>query len=121
MNQPAASQAEPQGVPDFVAINRVRVEKAADFEEWLRSVVTPAVQTQQPHQIGRWRVLRAREADGDTVVFAFVFYGGAEEDWDLESLLTEALGPEEARKQLSAVDSMCTGEQAFWAVDPVTV
>ncbi len=121
MTEHAADQKEPPAPPDYVAINPVRTERAADFEEWLRSVVVPAVEAHRPHTVDRWQVLRAREADGDTVVYAFLFYGETEDDWELEPLLTDALGSEEAQRQLRVLESMYKGDQNSWAFDSVVL
>ena len=101
-----------------IAINAVLADRVEEFEEWLRSVVVPAVRRQRPDLDGQWQVLRATEADDGTVVFAFVCQGGVAEDWDLRPYLEEALGAAEADRALERFDGMLRGEQQAWFFEP---
>ena len=102
----------------LIAINAVLAERVDEFEEWLRSVVLPAIRSQRPDLDGRWRVLRATEADEDTVVFAFVCEGGDPEDWDLRPYLEKALGSAEADRALDRFDDMLQEGQRAWFFEP---
>jgi len=102
----------------LIAINAVLADRVDEFEEWLGSVVVPAIREQRPDLDGRWRVLRATEADDGTVVFAFVCEGGRPEDWDLRPYLEQALGASEADRALERFDSMLRGEQTAWFFEP---
>ena len=108
----------PETPPTLIAINAVLADRVGEFEEWLRSVVVPAIRTQRPDLDGRWRVLRATEADDDAVVFAFVCEGGVPEDWDLRPYLEKAHGPEEADRALERFASMLRGGQQAWFFEP---
>src|SRR3954463_11515469 len=101
----------PETPPTLIAINAVLADRVGDFEEWLRSVVVPAIRNQRPDLDGRWRVLRATEADDDAVGFAFVCEGGTPEDWDLRPYLEKALGSAEADRALERFDGMLRGGQ----------
>ena len=103
----------------MIAINAVPADRVDEFEEWLRTVIVPATRDQRPDLDGRWRVLRATEADDDVVVFAFVFDGGTPEDWDMRPYLEKALGPAEADRALERFEGMLRGEQRSWSFEPV--
>jgi hypothetical protein len=103
----------------LIAINAVRADRVDDFEEFLRSVVVPAMWDLRPDLDGKWRVLRATEAEEGTVVFAFVCEGGAPDDWDLRPYLETALGSEEADRELERFAGMLQGEQRAWFLSPV--
>jgi hypothetical protein len=122
MNAAIDEPADPRqfrGVQTLIAINAVVVDRVDDFEEWLRTVVVPAIRDQRPDLDGRWHVLRATEADDDTVVFAFVCEGGAPEDWDLRPYLEQALGSAEADRALERFDGMLRGGQQAWFFEPL--
>jgi hypothetical protein len=108
-------------VHTLIAINAVLAERVDEFEEWLRSVVVPAVRSQRPDLDGRWQMLRATERDDGTVVFAFVCEGGVPEDWDLRPYLEEALGAAEADRALERFDGMLRGEQQAWFFEPFAI
>jgi len=59
----------------MIAINSVPVHNADEFEEWLRSLVVPAMKDQRPDLDGQWRVLRATEADRALEQFADMLRG----------------------------------------------
>jgi hypothetical protein len=105
--------------PTLIAINAVLADRVGEFEEWLRSVVVPAMQDHQPHLDGQWRVLRATEATDGTVVFAFVCEGGTPEDWDLRRLLVTAFGEAAADSHLETFGEMLRGDQAAWFFTPM--
>jgi hypothetical protein len=103
----------------LIAINAVLADRVDEFEEWLGSVVVPAIREQRPDLDGRWRVLRATDPDDGTVVFAFVCEGGVPDDWDLRPYLEQALGASEAERALERFDSMLEGEQKAWFFEPL--
>ena len=106
----------------LIVINAVLADRVDDFEEWLRSVATPAIRDQRPDLDGRWRVLRATEADDDAVIFAFVCEGGVPEDWDLLPVLEHALGRAAAELALERFGGMLRGgEQQSWFLEPVAL
>ena len=103
----------------LVAINPVIAERADDFEEWLRTIVVPAVREHRPEQEGRWEVLRATEEEDGTVIFTFIFRGGDPSDWHLEPLLNQALGAEGAQRAMANLSGMMKREQYGWILAPV--
>ena len=105
--------------PTLIAINRVRADRADDFEAWLRTVVAPAERKHTPHLVGRWRALRSTEVEDGVVVFAFVFSGGTEEDWELQPLLERALGVQGAERALADMRGMLTEDQYGWSFSDV--
>ena len=109
----------PDHQPTLLVINPVLAERADDFEGWLRSVVHPAMLEHQPELVGRFRVLRAGEAEDGVVPFAFLFDGGEPTDWELQPLLVRALGGDAAAEALAEMTRMLRGEQYGWPVAPV--
>ena len=103
----------------LIALNPVRADRADDFTRWLRSVVVPAMSEHQPHLADRWHVLRGTEAEEGVVVFAFVFDGGTDDDWELRPLLEKALGSHGADRALADMDQMLVEEQYGWWFSPV--
>jgi hypothetical protein len=107
-------------VQTLIALNAVLVDRAEEFEDWLRTVVAPAVREQRPDLDGRWRVLRATEPGDGTVVLAFVCEGGVEEDWELRPYLENPLGPDGAERALEHFAAMLRDqEQQSWFFTPV--
>ena len=102
-----------------IAINAVLAERVDEFEEWLRTVVVPAIRTQRPDLDGQWKVLRATEAEDGTLVFAFVCEGLAPEDWELRPYLEKALGSAEADRELHRFEGMLRGDQQAWFFEPL--
>jgi hypothetical protein len=82
--------------PTLIAVNPVLAERADDFEEWLRTVVVPAVRAHRPEMEGRWQVLRSGVVDDGVVPFVFLFAGGDPAEWDLQPLLEKAHGTDGA-------------------------
>jgi hypothetical protein len=105
--------------PTLIAINPVIAERADDFEDWLRTIVVPAVREHRPGQQGRWEVLRATGQEDGTVIFAFIFHGGDASEWSLGSLLDQALGAESAQRALADLAGMMKREQYGWTLIPV--
>jgi hypothetical protein len=103
----------------MIAINAVPADRVDEFEDWLRAFIVPATRDQRPDLEGRWRVLRATDADDDDVVFAFVCEGGTPEDWDMRPYLEKALGSAEADRALERFEGMLRGEQRSWFFEPV--
>jgi hypothetical protein len=106
-------------MPILVAINPVIAGRADDFEDWLRTIVVPAVREHRPELEGRWEVLRATEEDDDTVIFTFIFRGGDPSDWHLEPLLEQALGSDGAQRAMARLSGMMKREQYGWILAPV--
>ena len=110
----------PESPQTLIAINPVLADRVDEFEEWLRSVVLPAIRNLRPDLDGRWRVLRATgadddaDADEDVVVYAFVCEGGVPEDWDLRPPLEKALGSAAADRELERFTGMLRGGQQSW-------
>jgi hypothetical protein len=109
----------PDHQPTLLVINPVLEERADDFERWLRSVVHTAMLEHQPELVGRFRVLRAAEAEDGVVPFAFLFDGGEPPDWELQPLLDRALGADAAAEALVEMTGMLQREQYGWPVTPV--
>jgi hypothetical protein len=103
----------------LIAINPVLADRVTEFEEWLRSVVVPAMDEHRPELKGRWRVLRATESDDEVVVFAFVCDGGTTQDWDLLPILEDALGPAGAERALATFRDMLQQDQQGWFFTPL--
>ena len=103
----------------FIALNPVLAERAGEFEEWLATVVAPAVEARRPDLAGRWHVLRSRQEEDGVLVFAFLFEGGEDDDWALQPLLEQALGPDEAQRSMDRMREMLRGEQYGWDVERV--
>jgi hypothetical protein len=104
----------PSSEQTMIVLNPVRADQADAFTQWLRTVVVPAVNDHQPHLADRWRVLRGTETEDGAVLFAFLFDGGTDEDWDLRLLLEKARGPEGADRALAEMQGMLTQEQYGW-------
>jgi hypothetical protein len=102
--------------PTILAINPVLAERADDFEEWLATVVFPAMRTHQPEFVDRVTVLRATETVDGVTPFAFVGHGGEPADWELEPLLERALGRDGAAREMAAMTGMLREEQYGWLV-----
>jgi hypothetical protein len=98
----------------LIAINRVRAERADDFEEFLRAVVVPATRAHRPDLEGRWRVLRAGAAEDGVVVFAFVCEGGVPTDWEMRPILEASLGVDGADAALRRFGELLTQRQEGW-------
>jgi hypothetical protein len=107
------------GDPTLIAVNRVLADRADDFEQWLRTVVVPAVRTHHPEMENRWQVLRSAVQDDGVVPFVFLFAGGDPAEWDLQPLLEQAHGADGAARALAAMDEMLEGEQLGWPVTEV--
>ena len=107
--------------PTLIAVNPVLADRADDFEEWLRTVVVPAVRAHRPEMEGRWQVLRSAVADDGVVPFVFLFTGGSPADWDLQPLLEQAHGAGGAARALAAMGEMLEGAQFGWPVAAVAL
>jgi hypothetical protein len=108
-------------VQTLIAINAVLVDRSDEFENWIRTVVVPAMRDQRPDLDGQWQVLRGTESDDGTVTYAFVCEGGVPDDWDLRPLLENALGSEGADRELEQFAGMLRGEQQAWFFTPMTL
>ena len=105
----------------MIAINPVIADRAGDFEDWMRTVLVPAVRDNRPELLDRWEVLRATGPENDAVVFTFLFYGGQAAEWEMEPILAGALGPDAARRALEDMGAMMKGDQYGWELTPVHV
>jgi len=81
--------------------------------------VVPAVKHHRPAQDERWRVLRAQYVQDGVLNFVLLFDGGPTEDWELQSLLDEALGPSGAEDALRQMGDLLKGDQVGWSLAPV--
>ena len=97
----------------LLAVNRVRADRAHEFEEFLRMRLLPATRKAQPELTSRWRAYSAGTEDG-IAVYVFAFEGGRPEDWQLEPVLKEALGEAEAGRILAEMDELLVEEQTGW-------
>jgi hypothetical protein len=86
-------------------LNPVAVDRAQDFERFLLDVVEPAIRTQRPDLMGRWRILRPTRpetSDDGVLTYAFLFDGGdMDQDWELAKLLPRQYGEGEAQRLIS--------------------
>jgi hypothetical protein len=104
-----------------LAINPVLQERADDFEEWLRTVVVPAMRMHQPELVDSVTVLRATEAEGGVITYASLAQGGEPDDWELEPLLERALGTDGAAQAMTQMTGMLQREQYGWLVTRVPI
>jgi hypothetical protein len=111
----------PHHQPTLLVINPVLEERADDFEEWLRTVVVPAMRTHQPELVDSVTVLRATEAEGGVITYAFLAEGGEPADWELEPLLERALGADGAAQAMKQMTGMLQREQYSWFVRRVRI
>jgi hypothetical protein len=109
----------PKTRPSMIAINPVIAERAGDFENWLRTVLVPATRDHRPELLDRWEVLRATKPADGLVIFTFLFYAGEAADWQIEPILAQALGPEDARRALADMSAMMKGPQYGWELTPI--
>ena len=109
----------PAPVPRVIAVDLVRADRADDFSAWLQDTVSPAVRAVRPDQDTRWQVVRADEPEDGTVTFVHLFYGSDPDEWALEPLLQQALGPEGTARAMEDVREMLVQDQQGWIVTPV--
>ncbi len=109
----------PKAQLSMIAINPVLAERAGDFEDWLRAVLVPATRRCRPDLLPRWEVLRAARAEDGVVIFTFLFYGGGAADWEMEPILTQALGADGALQALADMGMMMQSGQYGWELAPV--
>jgi hypothetical protein len=102
-----------------IAINPVLADRAGDFEAWLRTVLVPATRDHRPELLDRWEVLRAAKEQDGQVIFTFLFYGGESAEWQMEPILAQVLGAEDARRAPQDMLAMMKGPQQGWEVTPV--
>jgi hypothetical protein len=99
-------------VPRFIAVTRVQADRQADFEAFIHEVVDPAVEKVRPELGPMWQTLRPTAATDGVAVYFLLFRGDASlDDWDLESLLTEAYGAEEGPRREQEFEAFLAGEQ----------
>jgi hypothetical protein len=110
--------------PRLIAVTRVRTGREAEFEAFVRDVVTPAAERMKPHLADQWQLVRPAKhppSDAAAPAYLFLFYGDAPYDeWDLEDVLPAAYGEDDGRRHLQALEEMIDGEQTVFAVEPVS-
>jgi hypothetical protein len=100
----------------WIALTYVKPDRREEFEAFLREVVVPAERKVRPHAVGRWQALRPAEEGDDAAIYALMFYGEQPiEYWDLDAILREAYGPDEASHRIADLDDLMTGEQQVLA------
>ena len=102
-----------------IFLNPVPKERAADFEEFIRTVLLPASREHRPQWEGRSEDLRAMEEEDGVITFAFILRGGAREDWDLAPLFVQAYGAEEGKRLLTRLEEMVPTGQYGWSFRPM--
>jgi hypothetical protein len=105
----------------MIAINPVITDRAGDFEDWLRTILIPATRDHRPELLDRWEVFRATTEEDGVVIFTFLFYGGEAAEWQVEPILTQALGAGGARRALENMSAMMKGLQHGWELTPVNL
>lgn len=98
---------------------KVRAERADDFESWFRTTAVPAAET-HPELKGRWQVFRANEPEDGAVTYGFLFDGYEGDEWELEPLLADTYGGDEASRLLADMLEMVE-EDYGWAMTPVVL
>jgi hypothetical protein len=100
-----------------IALTRVVAGREAAFETFVREVIVPAVDKARPHTSDLWQLLRpTSDHDGDSTVYAFVFYGDVPEaDWDLDTLFAEVHGEQMGRRLIQQFEDMVVGDQEIYA------
>lgn len=96
---------------------KVPATRANDFESWFRNTAVPAVE-KHPELKGRWQVLRANEPEDGAITYGFVFDGVEGDEWELEPLLEDTYGGDEARRLLADLDPMVERDYG-WAMTPI--
>lgn len=100
----------------IVALTMVKADRAREFEDWVRSVVVPAV-SKQPRFAGHWRLVRAGEGQ-DPVPYAFQFDGSDLDGFDSAPALIAELGEEQAQVEFARFESMLAEEQTVLVFSP---
>ena len=100
----------------IVALTMVKADRAQEFEDWVRSVVVPAV-SKQPTFTGRWRVVRAGKAQ-DPVPYAFQFDGSDIDEFDSAPALVAERGEQRADAEIARFESMLAEEQTLLVFSP---
>ena len=110
--------------PRLVAATQVKAGREAEFETFVRDVITPAAERVHPHLADRWQLVRPAKhppADVAAPAYLFLFYGDAPYDsWDLGDVLPTAYGADEGRRHLETLEDLVDGEQLVFAVEPVS-
>ena len=100
-------------VPNFIAVTPVKPGMEAQFEEFVRDVIEPAVSQVRPHVRGTWRLLRPVEqpSEGAQAAYVFLFYGDTWDDYGLDSLFNEAYGEDAGIQRGREFSDFIAGEQ----------
>jgi molybdopterin-guanine dinucleotide biosynthesis protein A len=111
-------------VPSFMALTKVKPERADEFETFVREVVVPAAVQARPQAAGLWQTLRPDTsgdpspfdaqgtAAGSANTYVFVFYGDLPMmDWELGSMFTDVHGEEKGRQLIEQFEDFLQGEQ----------
>lgn len=100
--------------PRLLSLTPVKAGREDEFEAFLRDVIVPATQQHRPHLVGQWQTFRPEDdlhGDG-TRAYVFAFYGDAPlDDWDVDTLLTAALGEEEGQRRVQEWVDLIDGGQ----------
>ena len=99
--------------------NEVDPDKAKDFDKLLTDKVAPAVESARKDLSKRWQAFRSDDEDGRAVFF-FLFDGDDIDEWELEPILTDALGEEEAAEVLKQFTGMLLEEQTVTPLRPLS-
>jgi len=103
----------------IVALTMVKAECAQEFEDWVRSVVVPAV-SKQATFAGRWRLVRAGSGQ-DPVPYAFQFDGSDVDEFDSTPALVAELGEQQAKAEIARFEAMLAKEQTLLVFSPPIV
>jgi len=98
--------------------NEIDPGKAKDFEKLITEQLAPAVERARKDLSKRWAVYRSDDED-DRAIFYFLFEGSDIDEWELEPILTDALGEEEAQEVLNQFAAMFLEEQTITPLRPL--
>jgi hypothetical protein len=105
--------------PTLMAVTRVRAGREADFEQFVREVISPAVEQERRHLAGMWQTLRpTREPveDGE-LAYVFVFYGPATlDDLELTTMFATVYGEQEGTRRYEEFVAMIE-DQTLYSFD----
>lgn len=102
----------------FLILNPVHTDRAGEFEVFVRDVLGPAVQAQQPElrdKVRLWKASEPEPGSGAITIFAFVAEGVSSwDDLDLLPTFTAHYGAEEAKRLLDTFGDFFADNQV-WA------
>jgi hypothetical protein len=106
--------------PGIVVSTRVRSDRVADFERWVRDVLETSVEMVAgvpPHRWSRQWDVTGGDAEG--VEYLLLGAGSDLSGFDLEPVLVEVYGVERAHAELELLAGMLIDEQDAWSLVPV--